>query len=343
MHKPLSLATREEVVREGSCTASSRGIAPGDVRPSLAIRIMRAVSAYFLADGVLVMYFVHALTIALWAFVTETGISHTPYLPSPTKVLGALMGFLYPSTGYSVSKTLFLHHSFFGHVLLSMERVYAGLLLGSIAGIVVGVLAGKSKHLGRLFRSYINFFASTPRVVFLGIFVISGSVTIGQLVIGPLLDGSGAIALSAIVAFYCAGNATYEITRDGQYKVYVEQALLDITKTQAFFVIVLPIAKMPMIASMRIAIAATGSAVFYAEWMISSSGIGQLLNTMVLNTRIPEFFTLVIFTYAIMLPGLVILPLIGHALSIPTYIVAWFVARAQKKKHSHTRYSHWSA
>jgi ABC-type nitrate/sulfonate/bicarbonate transport system permease component len=69
--------------------------------------------------------------------------------------------------------------------------VAGALLIGGVAGLVVGLLLGASKFFSRAFEPYVHYLAPTPKIVFLPVLMVMFGV-------GP----ASKLALGAISAFF---------------------------------------------------------------------------------------------------------------------------------------------
>ncbi len=89
--------------------------------------------------------------ITLWQLITLGEFSATRFLPSPYKVLQTFV-------------TLFSKPDYVHHIAVSLQRVMAGFLIGSVTGIAFGLLMGLSKTVEKIFAPFFHAIRQVPMI-----------------------------------------------------------------------------------------------------------------------------------------------------------------------------------
>jgi osmoprotectant transport system permease protein len=248
-------------------------------------------------EGDYVMYTSVCLLLLAWAGLTETGIVVSVYAPSPSAVCEAFAGFLYPDMQDPTMRGLFAREPFLLHVLHTIMRVYGTFVVGSVGGIIVGMLAGRSLWWGETFQLFVGVFNVLPRIFVLGILVA------GIPFYGPLLGSSGVVLLTLVTTFCMVGNTSFAIARDDTYKPDRDSArALGMNELQMLFLVEVPVATPPLIAAMRAGAWITLGTVYFGEFMIAPDGVGAILSAMVTNTREAELYATVVIGLILVVP-----------------------------------------
>ena len=100
-----------------------------------------------------------AALILLWWLLRETGLINPGLLPSPFAVFGHFW------TGLTEGELGI-------NILMSLQRVLAGLLLGTAAAVPVGFLIGWYRPVRRLIDPLINFFRALPPIALIPLVIV---------------------------------------------------------------------------------------------------------------------------------------------------------------------------
>ena len=80
---------------------------------------------------------------------------------------------------------------FYGHLGWTVAEIAAALLIGGVAGLLVGIVLGSSRLLGRAFEPYLYYLGPTPKIIFFPIMIMWFGV-------GP----GSKVAMGAISCFF---------------------------------------------------------------------------------------------------------------------------------------------
>jgi len=127
-----------------------------------------------------------AILVLVWALVRQTGLINPGLLPSRLAVLARFWhGLLDGDLGINI--------------LMSLERVLAGLLIGTAAAVPVGFLIGWYRPVRRLIDPLINFFRALPPIALIPLVIV-------YLGIGEIAK----IAILFYASFFAAVIVMYE-------------------------------------------------------------------------------------------------------------------------------------
>ena len=208
--------------------------------------------------------------VALWAVLTRTGVLDPEFLPYPTDVLSALI------------------HSFGQPEVLSAlavtgRAILYAFVIGSGIGIVLGWILGMSPLLQQAFLGPINILMSTPKSIFLPIFL-------------PIF-GLGATSATAFGAFeasvYVVVNVVGGMLLVQQKHLRMAQAF-NASAWQQFRWVVLPASLPGLFGALWFGIKHAFTGVLIAELFISTAGIGALIRLYTELSKTEEAFALIL-------------------------------------------------
>jgi ABC-type nitrate/sulfonate/bicarbonate transport system permease component len=177
-----------------------------------------------------------------------------PYLSYPTQILAALW---YLAADGELPRA----------AAVSLYRVMAGFVIGSAAGMGIGLAAGLIKGVRNFFDPLVSFLFAVPKIAFLPVFLF--------------LLGIGDPSKIGIVAFSClfpmfiaSRQAVLSVS-----KLYFWAALNMGTPRHTLFLrVLIPAAAPQLFAGLRISLAHAFVVLFAAELIGSHSGLGVLIS-----------------------------------------------------------------
>lgn len=111
------------------------------------------------ASKVVLSLFLPVLLLALWIFVTETGILSSYQLPSPLAVIETI-------------QDLALDGTLWGHLGITVYRVLIGSLIGTVLAVLLGSVVGFYNKAERIFDPMIQAFKSIPSLAWVPLFIL---------------------------------------------------------------------------------------------------------------------------------------------------------------------------
>ena len=191
--------------------------------------------------------------IALWALLRETGLMNPGLLPSPLAVVAGFWSGL-------------THGDLVINILMSVERVLAGLLIGTAAAIPVGFLVGWYRPVRRLIDPLINFFRALPPIALIPLVIV--------------YLGIGEIAKIAIL-FYASFFAAVIVMYEGMAAIspiYIRVArTLGATDLEIFWRVMVPLTVPHMLVALRVALGVCWATLVAAELVAAQQGLGAMI------------------------------------------------------------------
>ena len=111
------------------------------------------------ASKIVLSLFLPLLLLALWIFVTDTGILSSYQLPSPLAVIYTIQG-------------LALDGTLWGHLGITVYRVLVGSLIGTFLAVLLGSIVGFYNKAERIFDPMIQAFKSIPSLAWVPLFIL---------------------------------------------------------------------------------------------------------------------------------------------------------------------------
>lgn len=179
------------------------------------------------------------------------------YYSKPTEVWSRLRGWVTHGTEYGPLWT---------NIEVTMREATLGFLIGALAGIAAGVLLGRGRLLPRVFAPYIHLANAVPRIVLASLFII-------MLGLGP----SSKIATVVFMVFFAVFFEAFRSVREIDPARIQEAYVFGARPLQALSLVVLPIARTRILASLHRAfgIALIGAVV--GEYIGADKGLGLLI------------------------------------------------------------------
>ncbi|MFA6254358.1 MAG: ABC transporter permease [Candidatus Paceibacterota bacterium] len=208
--------------------------------------------------------------LVLWELVSRSGVVSVSLFPPPTEVAGALYGMI-------VSGTIFID---LGD---SLWRLLVGLFIGSTAGILFGLLTGRSRFCDRRLAPIIQLLRPLPPVAIIPLIIVWFGI------------GDGAKIFSiAFAVFFPVWINTNIGARQISRSFLWSAKLLTKSKIKIFRKVIFPASLPFIIAGIRTAIAVAFIMVFVSELAGASSGLGYRISVTSLSYRIDQMIAALI-------------------------------------------------
>jgi NitT/TauT family transport system permease protein len=188
-----------------------------------------------------------------WVALRTSGLINPALLPSPLEVLQTFwvrlsQGELLPN------------------ILMSVQRVVAGLLLGMVAAVPVGFLIGWYTPVRRFIDPLINFFRALPPIALIPLVIV-------YLGIGELAK----IAILFYASFFAAVIVMYEgMTQISPVYIRVARTL-GATDMEIFLKVIVPMAVPHMLTALRVALGVAWATLVASELVAAQQGLGAMI------------------------------------------------------------------
>ena len=206
--------------------------------------------------------------VVVWEGLGAAGLVYPGVLPSWTAIMTALAKFL-------------LSPVFWYCLWVSAVEIAISLAIGTVLGLFAGMAIGMGGLVGRGLERYVQYVASTPKVVFLPLIFI--------------LFGIGSASKIALGAFACSFPVTLGVASAMRHLPSVYRSVargFDLTAWQTARMVYLPALSRPILTALRIALGIAFSACLVAEMKFSSAGLGWLIVASYERSRFADVYAL---------------------------------------------------
>jgi sulfonate transport system permease protein len=153
-------------------------------------------------------------------------------------------------------------------VAVTLEETVIGFLIGSIAGVICGILLGRNKLLSDVFSIYIQIANSIPRVVLGSVFVIA---------LG--LGMASKVALAVVMVFFVVFGNAFQGVREADKYMLANARILGASPRQLTTAVVIPSAMSWILASLHVSFGFALVGAVVGEFLGAKEGIGLLIST----------------------------------------------------------------
>jgi ABC-type nitrate/sulfonate/bicarbonate transport system permease component len=215
------------------------------------------------------------VAMALWEFLSASGIVYRGVLPSWLAIFSSLFH-------------LVTSPAFWSHFGVTLFEIGAALAIGSVAGILAGMLIGSSRFLALGLDPIVNTIASTPKVIFLPILYLAFGVGIGS-----------KIAVGGLACFFpMVISVTAAMLQINPVLIRVGRSF-GLTTGQMVRKIYLPSLVEPIGGGLRIAIGIAIAVCLVAETRFSYAGLGFMVVQAFNHARFADVYALLVVIIAV--------------------------------------------
>ena len=151
---------------------------------------------------------------------------------------------------------------------VTLEETGIGFVIGSVAGVICGIVLGRNKLMADVFGLYIQIANSIPRVVLGSIFVIA---------LG--LGMASKIALAVVMVFFVVFGNAFQGVREADRYLIANAQILGASRRQITTSVVIPSALSWILASLHVSFGFALVGAVVGEFLGSKQGIGLLIST----------------------------------------------------------------
>jgi NitT/TauT family transport system permease protein len=198
-----------------------------------------------------------AVWLGSWELTTRAGLVDPFFFGMPTGVVRRMWIWLTEGTALG---------PLWVQVLVTMEETVLGFLVGSVLGIVAGVLLGRNRLLSDVFAPFIKAANSIPRVVLGALFAIS---------LG--LDLRSKVATAAVLVFFVVFFNAFQGVREVDRNLIANARILGANNRRLTTEIIIPSALSWIIASLHISFGLALIGAVVGELWGATQGVGELI------------------------------------------------------------------
>ena len=193
------------------------------------------------------------VVLAVWEAVAASGLLFRDVVPS-LAVIGKAIGRLLATP------------DFYRNLSITAAEIAGALLIGGLAGVVVGIAIGANRFLARAYESFIYYLGPTPKIIFFPIMIMWFGVGPGSKVAMGVLSCFFPIAVSAAGGMREIDKVLIRVGRSFR-----------VTTWQMVSKIYLPAMRAPIVNGIRLGLGVAIIGTLLAETKLSNRGLGYLI------------------------------------------------------------------
>jgi NitT/TauT family transport system permease protein len=238
-------------------------------------RLRGAAAARLLNPVTLLRAAIILAMLALWEFLSHSGLLYRDVVPSLLAIARALGGLL-------------MNPNYYFNLGVTAAEIGAALAIGGLSGLVVGILLGAHPFLSKAFESYIYYLGPTPKIIFFPVMIMWFGV-------GP----ESKVALGTLSCFFPVALSVAAGMR-GIDKVLIRVGESFRANTwQTVMKIYLPAMRHPIINGIRLGLGVALIGTLLAETKLSNKGIGYLIINAYSTFDMPRMYAMLIVLFVL--------------------------------------------
>jgi NitT/TauT family transport system permease protein len=225
--------------------------------------------------------------IVIWEAVAASGILFRDVVPSLLTVLRALVVLLtqpdlnWPAFDVSIP-------AFYWHLYVTIGEVLTALVIGGLAGLLVGLALGGNPFLSSAFERFLYYLGPTPKIVFFPIMIMwFGTGPESKVAMGTL-SCFFPIALSVAAGMRQIDSVLIRVGRSFRLSTW-----------QMVTKIYLPAMREPIVNGVRLGLGVAVIGTLLAETRLSNRGIGFLIMDAYTTFDMPRMYALLLALFVI--------------------------------------------
>ncbi|RCG24503.1 ABC transporter permease [Sphaerisporangium album] len=180
------------------------------------------------------------------------------YYSKPSAIWGRIVDWFTTGTAFG---------TIWEQIAVTLEEAVAGFVIGSLAGVVLGVLLGRGRFLAEVCAPFIKAANAIPRIVLASLFVIWFG-----------LGMSSKVATAVVLVFFAVFFNAFQGAREVDKTLIDNARILGAGPRQILTTIVLPSATSWILASLHVAFGFALIGAIVGEYTGADKGLGLLIN-----------------------------------------------------------------
>jgi len=201
---------------------------------------------------------VAVLFIGGWQLVTAVGLLDKFFYGQPSSIWNSLVKLFTEGTAFG---------TIWENLLVTVQEAVEGFLLGTICGVVIGILLGSNRYLANVFGPYIKVVNSIPRIVLGSIFIVAFGLGVFP-----------KILLAAVLVFFAVFFNAFQGVREVDQNLVANVRVLGASPLQIARHVTIPSAMTWIIASLHTAFGFAIIGALVAEVLGAQHGIGLIIS-----------------------------------------------------------------
>ena len=214
---------------------------------------------------------------------------------------GPLVNIFNPSFGYILMKVmpsltvigetlvdLLGHRAFYGHLYVTVAEVTAGMTIGGLTGLVIGLALGANPFLSRAFERFLYYLGPTPKIIFFPIMIMWFGVGPASKVAMGTISCFFPVVLSVAAGMRQIDNVLIQVGRSFRCNTW-----------QMVTKIYLPAMRQPIVNGARLGLGVALIGTLLAETKLSNQGVGFLIMDAYNTFDMPRMYALLIVLFVV--------------------------------------------
>ena len=240
--------------------AETTRVNTGPVRINLSVPAIRVIGA--------------AIVLGVWQAMALSGLFFRDVVP-PLQNIGAGL------------VTLLRSADFYANLTVTGGELAMALIIGGLAGLLVGLVLGSSEFLSEAYESWLSYLGPTPKIILFPVMIMLFGV-----------DSGSKIAMGAISCFFPIAISVASGLRGVDPTLRRVGRSMQANAWQMFAKIELPAMAASLVNGFRLGIGVAIIGVLLAETKLSNQGIGFMIINSYSRFDMPQMYALLIVTIA---------------------------------------------
>jgi len=228
-------------------------VQPADVQVAGRRKGRRRVTTIWIGRVVLAV-----IVIGGWQWFTAAGWVDKFFFGQPSEIWNSLVKLFTKGTAFG---------SIWENLWVTAKEAFGGFLLGTLAGVVVGILLGSNRYLSAVAGPYIRIVNSIPRIILGSIFIVAFG-----------LGTFPKVLLAAVLVFFIVFFNAFQGVREVDPNLVANVRVLGASPTQVAVHVTIPSAMTWIIASLHTAFGFAIVGALVAEVLGAQKGIGLIIS-----------------------------------------------------------------
>ena len=238
-------------------------------------RLTRAPAAPAVDPVLLVRIAIIVAVLAIWEALARSGLLYRDVVPSLIAI------------GKAGGAQL-MARDYYWHLGWTALEVASALAIGGIAGLVVGLILGGNRTLGRAFEPYLYYLGPTPKIIFFPIMIMWFGIGPGSKVALGTLSCFFPIALSTAGGMRQIDQVFIKVGRSFRARTW-----------QMVSKIYLPALRQPILNGVRLGLGVAIIGTLLAETKLANRGIGFLIINAYSTFDMPRMYALLLILFVL--------------------------------------------
>jgi ABC-type nitrate/sulfonate/bicarbonate transport system permease component len=177
---------------------------------------------------------------------------------------------------------------FYLHLGVTAMEVALGFAIAAVSGVALGLAFGIRRYLGAAADPYVAAIATTPKIVFLPIIMLTVGIGIGSKIAIGALSGIFPIIIGTAGGVRAVKPVLIRVGR-----------AFNLTRGQMVRLVYLPALAVPIVTGLRLGLGVCIIGVLLGEIKLANAGLGFLANEYYTQFRIPSLYAVIAFIFVL--------------------------------------------